>query len=274
MSEDLSQLMDNIIGDNEFIEDESKDNALEQGNYVQKSVNDIMEKALHEAVKKLYPQLLDDKVDEYITQLEELYSTNFDGVPVPYVLKLYQVDGSEEVYHLNYHQYNFIKNLEVLVNGNTELSFAEIMGFLQKIIDSDISNYHGVLKTIFESCCDIEVDKVISFIKDMVDGSNGSKLNSFLGSNIFKIVLALDTNCLLEEVGKEFTKIVDPYSLNISSIENNEALEKISVLCKEGNVKEMEKFDLSHLDPDSAGVLHNLLNYCSNQYGDSSDLLG
>ncbi|BET31529.1 MULTISPECIES: hypothetical protein [Wolbachia] len=106
-----------------------------------------------------------------------------------------------------------------------------------------------------------------------------SKFYRFHGSGIFKVILELNPESSLEEIEKQFSKVVDPYFLNAWSRESERAFAKICRLCREGHVENMQKFDFSNfnLDQDSAGALRALLQYCvdvSNQkaLGDSHEL--
>lgn len=226
---------------------------------------DNVDKIIHKIIKEFRSELSNEEVEEGFDGLKGLYSDYFHKNAIePLIIMYYQVNGSGESYSLSYRQYNFVKNLEVILKNQPKLSLKEVVDFMEKVISFDINNCHGIFEAIFESRPDVEVNDAINFIKGIVEDGLYTKFHSFLGHTIFKVILELNSENSLEEVGKQFSEIVNPYFLNVSSQENESALAKICVLCREGNIKDMLKFEFSDfdLDQDSAGVLKALLQYC------------
>ncbi|APR98902.1 hypothetical protein [Wolbachia endosymbiont of Folsomia candida] len=229
-----------------------------------------IDRIIREMIKEFRSKLSDKEIEKYSSELEKVYSDYVITIKVwPLIIKYYQVNSEGESYTLNYHEYNFIKSLEVILKNQSQFSLEEVIDFMSKIVNYNLSGDYGTFETIFESRPDVAIDDVVDFVKEVSkDMYNNlpTKLHSFLGNKIFKTMLELNPESSLQEVGKQFSKVVDSYFLNVASQENDRALDEVCKLCREGNIEKMQQFDFSSfdLDQDSAGVLEELLEYCMN----------
>lgn len=229
-----------------------------------------IDRIIREMIKEFRSKLSDKEIEKYSSELERVYSDYVVTIKVwPLIIKYYQVNSEGESYTLNYHEYNFVKNLEVILKNQSQLSLEEVINFMGKIVNYNLSGDYGIFETIFESRPDLAIDDVVDFVKEVSKDINNNlptKLHSFVGNKIFKIMLELNPENSLEEIGKQFSEVVDSYFLNVFSQENDRVLAEICELCREENIAKMQQFDFSNfdLDQDSAGVLEEFLQYCTN----------
>ncbi|BFD47328.1 MAG: hypothetical protein DMENIID0003_04020 [Wolbachia endosymbiont of Sergentomyia squamirostris] len=229
---------------------------------------------IREVIKEFRSKLPDKEIEEYSGKLNKLhiYQCNKHIIENK---KLYHYTINGKTHAMGQHGHNFVKSLEVILRNKPQISLEEVIDFMEKIINFGIDSCYGAFEMIFESRSGVTIDDAVNFVKD----SLSSKFYRFHGSGIFKVILELNPESSLEEIEKQFSKVVDPYFLNAWSRESERAFAKICRLCREGHVENMQKFDFSNfnLDQDSAGALRALLQYCvdvSNQkaLGDSHEL--
>ncbi|MDG7057521.1 MAG: hypothetical protein LKM43_05270 [Wolbachia endosymbiont of Penenirmus auritus] len=222
-----------------------------------------MKDLLYEMLEKWRPELSDKEIDEWSITFESMCSDYHYAHPCENKMGYYyQVTDKGESYFLSQHQHEFVTKLETILENNQQLSLAAVVNFMVNTVDFYVNRHFST------------DDVVDLFIKVGKEHSQFPETYNSFRYETFIVILKLNPGSSFKEIWEQFDKVVSSHpSSIIKTFSDLGTLKEVCWLCENGNVEDMELFDISNfnLDKDSSEALGGLDQSEAHQFNSNYD---